>query len=389
MKPHGLDCQFTGYIPGESGKKDVSSLEAYIEITNEKTQEKLIVPMRSYVSTFLNILRDLFAGSSNAATRKSSVSWSGSTAKRAGIIIGDGVTPVVLSDDKLDSQITHASVAYGNTSFSHPYVVAGNPNAIFFQVKKLFSNNKNSNLVISELGLVTKAVGASSSSIAGTTMLSRDLVLAPTETPISVGSSNSIRFTFKFYVNQNPNGYGGLVLNFAKLIYNLYMRGNQNFSQSLLVNYQNQVINNLVYASNAQASSTAPFYLAGSSTQKFFGIVVGVKERDPDRGEIPNPDVSADERNLFINSDLTVDNCVVSSITNSGTNEAYFTISRTFTNNTASNIVINRVGLLLKGESNGTSQNAKQAFIAINKIDNTTIVPGQSYKAIYTFRIRA
>lgn len=384
MKPHGLDCFFQGYL--ETPEKSVyshSSMEAYIEISNKITGEVLKIPMRSFVNGFITILRNLLAGTSDAKTRKSSVNWSGSTARRAGMIIGNDSTPVILSDDKLGNQILHASVAYETTSFTHPYVIASNPNKILFEIKRLFSNNKTSSLTISELGLVTKAVGASTASIAGITMLSRDIVQSPTEAPINVAANDSIRFTFTFYINQNKGGTGGFVLNFAKMIYNLYMQGNQNFSSSLLVNPYNQAISNLVYSSTAQASSTSPFYVAGTTTQPYIGIIAGWQEAT-------TPLIGGDERTIEeIITTLTYSDCVVSAITNSGTNEAMFTVTRTFTNNTANNITINRIGLLIRGESNGTALNTKQAFIAINAIPDTVLVPGQSYKSIYTFKVRA
>lgn len=391
MLPHGLECSFRGSIfEADYFHNSESIFQAYIEIENTKDNTKIVVPMRSFVSNFINILQKIFSGTGDATTRKSSVSWSGSTAKRAGLLIGDGVTPVVLSDDKLESQITHASVQYGNTTLIAPYAISGNPNQIIAEIKKLFSNNKATNLVISELGLSTKAVGASGASTAGVNMLSRDIVLGATEQGISVTSSGSIRFTLKFGVTQNSNGYGGFNLNFVKLVYNLLFKGNQNNANSLLVNYLNQSVNNYIYSSSAVAATTSPWYLGGSSTQPYIGIVLGTRYSDSDRNDRrENPDVSADERIMAVESSLTYDANYVTSVSNIGTNEAQFSITRNITNNTSRRILINRVGLLIRGNGNGASLNTQQAFIAITKIDNTYLEPGQTYKAMFTFKIKA
>lgn len=383
QKPHGIECECICGFVNEKPQKIESKFEGYIGIKNTKTKEEIKLPMRSFVNNFLLALYRLFSGAGTILTKKSSVEWSGSTGNRAGLLIGSGNSPVNLSDTNI-KQLLSASINYGQITVTPPYAL--NSNIGQTKISKTFTNNRNSQLQINELGLFVKTLsGASYASTSNRNLISRDVFYNPTEISINVPAYSDIIFEFLFNINQAKGGQGGFVLNFMKLIHNLLFKGNLNNSSSLIVNYNNSVINNFSYATGASAGTTSPFYLLGNATQKFIGIVVG--SYDETFGE--NPPISIDEKTFLINETLTYNQNEIVGITYPQTNMAQFIIQRLITNNTNYNIKFDRVGLITRGNGNGTTLNHQQAFIAINKPipQVVTLVPGQSYRVQYVFKI--
>lgn len=389
MKPHGVNCQFTGFIENQNDVfTSESQFEAYIDITNNKTNEKVTIPMRSFVTNFLNALHKLFSGTGGILTKKSSVEFTGSAGKYAGLHIGTNNTLVNLSDTNLLNKIAVSNLLLSDNTVYNPYVTYENNVPVLESViKRMFTNNTTGSLSIGEIGLFIKTLeNGTYASNSNVNMLSRDVFQQPSEFipgQITLPSYSDIMFEFKFRIQLPSNGSGGLNLNFLKLVNNLYFKGNLNNSFSPIVNYQNQAITNFSYATGASAATTSFAYLLGTNLQKYIGIVVGIYDYDEEPTTI-NPD----EKTFLVDGNLSYGSNEMTTVTYPQTNTAQFLIQRLITNNTSNNIRISRVGLIMRGNGDGTSMNNQQAFIAINRIyPNVVLVPGQSYRAQYIFKI--
>lgn len=398
MKPHGLDLILKEEIL-ENGKvvnsfESTNSFEAWIGITNTKNKKYVELPMRSFVTHFLDRIKAMFDGSDGTVAKYlgASAASGGSTAKHYGLMIGQGETTPELSDSSLESQASHASLAYGVTTFQNPAVdVAVPPIVLKSEVRRLFSNNKSTTFYISEVGLFGKAKNAASiaASNVGNHMLSRDLIYdSETNDPIQFIADSDIRFDFKFKITHPSDGSGGLMLNFMKLIHNTMFKGGINNTPKIIsVGGTQPTYKNA--STSASAVSVAPFYVKGTAAQIYYGIVVGIESLINPEG--PAAYLTGDETTIdFMVDEFTCSANTISSVS-SGNRVSSFTISRTFTNAATSSKTLRRVGIAARGNStNGTTYHADQFLIAVNTPTDgsVTIQPSQVYRVTYTFKIQ-
>lgn len=409
-KPHGLGIGLKveifnnidgKLIPVSSYEEENSKLEAYINIKNETNGKEVELPMRSFVQRFLSILYKYFSGSdSNASglTRNSTASapaitTTASNARKRGLMVGTGVTPVTLSDSDVETDASHASLAYGVTTFVAPYVDNINTRTMKFELRRMLTSTKQTTTYISELVVKTRPVGATAAStgLTGTT-ISRDILDGSPEEQFVAGSGipidvdEGIAFQFKFKISQVTSGayQGGAVLNFVKMIYNQLFKGNPNASQLLSTAGANLTISYSNASIATQASVANPFYVAEEASAYDYGILVGVY----DYREEENPPINCDDYNFYVKStNITFGATEVAAITNpSLPNTAQFIVSRTFTNSGTNAFNLNRAGLKIKGG----------AFIAINSLAQPgstptflTLQPNQVLKISYPFQIQA
>ena len=405
MKPHGMNIGFTyevfdkkneELIPVYS-KENLSKLEAYINIKgNDKEYE---LPMRSFLTNFINTLQGLFAGDGGVDTKKStaSVAQSVSISKRIGMLIGHGDTAVNLSDTGLNIPATHASIIYGNTTFTDPYVVKSEGiipdvtsaltvggNKLGFEMRRIFTNNKYSDIILKELVIKNRRVSSSIASNVAGVAISRDLLSedgTSVGTGITVPYESAIQFLFKFLVYQEANGNGGAVLNLLRLINNLIFKGDQN--DVPLIDTSNNTMN-ITYATNATCGATGKFTVTSAIADNDYGIIVGRYDDRYTGQKSENPSISGDETTFGVGaSSLTKTATTVSAVTNPFTKTAQFTVTRDFTNGLTSSVSFNRVGLKIK----------EGAFVAINRLgsENSSFVlqPNQVFRGTYTFSIKA
>lgn len=411
MKPHGLEVGLTTevfekqdnkLIPVQNNK-DESKLEAYIEI--EGKDKKVILPMRSFLSNFINSLHGFLSGDGGLDTKKAnaSVGFGSSISKKVGMLIGLGDTEVNLSDTGLNIPATHASILYNDTTFTDPYVVAGgmasnatdsrlgNPgnnlensgNKLGFEMRRLFTNNKFSDITLKELVIKNRRVSSSIASNVAGVAISRDLLNEPNGKPgegITVPYESAIQFLFKFLIYQEQNGNGGVVLNFLRLVNNLMFKGNQN--DVPIIDISNNAMN-ITYATGATSAITGIFTTTSEAEDNDYGILVG---RYDDRSNAPsdNPAINGDETTFRAGAtSLVTTATTISAVSNPYSKNAQFTITRDFTNPLTGSVSFNRVGLKLKAG----------AFIAINRLGNSqsnfVLQPNQIFRATYTFSIKA
>lgn len=384
QKPHGLEVHYVEEILSNDTKvvrkEEVSQIEAYIDIKNTGNGKEVTLPMRSFLSTFINALHGILSGDGGNDTKKSTtdIDAGASISDKAGMLVGHGQNTVLLSDTGLQTPATHASIAYGDTTLVSPYVISSNPNRLGFAIRRMFVNNKYTDIVLSELVMKTKRVNASSASNVGNTAISRDLLYSSgsAETPgITVGYSAGIQFQFRFNIYQAIQGAGGAVLNFARLIYNLMFAGNQNASP--LINTSNNAIT-MSYATNASVGAGGVTTVNSVADDTDYGILVGYFNEERD-----NPAISSDETTFNVaTGNLVYGATVVSAVFNPETAVARFTVTRDITNSGTQNIYLDRGGLKIKDG----------AFIAINRLNNNTyleLAPNQILRLSYQIQIRA
>lgn len=381
-KPHSLDITCSYQLSNRKTKKKLgtSKFEGYINIEDGKTYIRL--PMRSYVKVFLDKLHDILAGEITNHYHElstASVGNTGSLAKRVGIILGSGITPVALTQTDLVSPVTNAAICdMKTTTFEAPTSL--NSTTLKSKISRLFSNASSAQWTIYEAGLKTHKV-ASGASNAGNLLMTRDyikggIVFAPTTDKL---------VDIEFRVNTSITT-GGAVLNLMRLFYNLFLKGSTNNSSflprsgSLTASYARGDAN---FATNA-------FVVDGAAT-KLWGVVLGRDRADEDINE----EISPDEFKInSIKTDLTYGANTITAVTISGT-KAYFTVSRDITNGTTSAYAFNRIGLLTKGATAdpSTLQN-DQVFLLINRIGEDgdpstfqTLAVNQTIRVDYTFEI--
>lgn len=386
MKPHGLEVFHSeeimdGSITRQNVAQDISQIEAYIDIKNSNNGKEVTLPMRSFLNNFINALHGILSGDGGSDTLKATVDVDSgaSTSKRAGMLIGHGQNGVVLSDSDLQTPATHASIAYGDTTLVAPYVISNNPNRLGFAVQRMFTNNKYTDIVLSELVLKTKRVSSSVASNAGNTIISRDNLYPSTGESgtkgVIVSFSNGIQFQFRFNVYQGITGVGGVVLNFARLIYNLMFAGNQN--ASALINTSNNAIP-MSYGSGASVGDGGTTTVDSEAVDTEYGILVGYFNEERD-----NPEVSADDTTFnVVSGNLTYGATVISAVSNPESGVARFTVTRDITNSSSQVVYLDRGGLKIKAG----------AFIAINRLNNNSyleLAPNQILRLSYQIQIRA
>jgi len=382
-KPHSLDISCSYQLSNRKTKKKLgtSKFEGFINIEDGKTFIRL--PMRSYVKIFLDKLHDILAGETTNHYHElstASVGNTGSLAKRIGIILGSGITPVALTQTDLVSPVTNASICdMKTTTFEAPTSL--DATTLKAKVSRLFSNASSAQWTIYEAGLKTHKV-ASGASNAGNLLMTRDMIKSGIVFP---GTTDKI-VDIEFRVNTSTTT-GGAVLNLMRLFYNLFLKGSTNDSSflprvgSLTASYARGEAN---FATNA-------FVVDGGAT-KLWGIVVG---RDRASEDI-NEEITPDEYKInSINTSLTYGANTITAVTISGT-KASFTISRDITNGTTSAYAINRIGLLTKGATAdpSTLQN-DQVFLMVNRIGEDeepttfeTLAVNQTIRVDYTFEIQ-
>jgi len=380
-KPHSLDISCSYQLSNRKTKKKLgtSKFEGFINIEDGKTFIRL--PMRSYVKVFLDKLHDILAGETTNHYHElstASVGNTGSLAKRIGIILGSGITPVALTQTDLVSPVTNASICdMKTTTFEAPTSL--DATTLKAKVSRLFSNASSAQWTIYEAGLKTHKV-ASGASNAGNLLMTRDMIKSGIVFP---GTTDKI-VDIEFRVNTSTTT-GGAVLNLMRLFYNLFLKGSTNDSSflprvgSLTASYARGEAN---FATNA-------FVVDGTSA-KLWGIVVGKTSDDS------NFEITPDEYKFMNGSeytDLTYGANTITAVTISGT-KAYFTISRDITNGTTSAKTINRIGLLTKGATAdpSTLQN-DQVYLMINRLGDEndyeveTLAVNQTIRVDYTFEI--
>ena len=378
-KPHSLDITCSYQVVGRKTKKKLgkSKFEGWIHLKDNKTE--IVLPMRSFVKNFIDKLHDIFAGENNLDISKiTSVSMdeSSSVASRAGIVIGTGINPVALTQTALTTRYYHAAQAiYKGTTFTAPHTP--NESQIYSGVRRLFTNASSAQWSIYEVGLMSRKVASTASNIPGLVMLTRDNA----DELFEAASDKLVELQFVMGRDSINPGNGGVLVNFMRLFYNLYLKGATN-DVSILPRYST------LTASHPTASATSHFVVDGAAT-KLWGIVVGDLEAVPVGGDL----VSLDENNIdSIHTTLTYGANTVSAVVQSG-GKAYFTVSRDITNGTTSTIRVRRIGLLTKGATADPSalQN-DQVFLMINKPSNPypiNLVPNQTIRVEYTFEIQA
>ena len=402
MQPHGLNLNCSYEILGKEQtitRQDVlSKLEGFIEFENIKTGEKKELPMRSFVNNFIDKLHGILTGDGGTDTLKTSVSHASigaSTATYAGLLVGIGEDLVALSDTALADKIIHASFAYKGTTLIAPYFTqADKTRPLTFEIKRLFTNTRGTGYTITEIGLTGKPVTASGAKTVGLNMFSRDMIPG-----IVVPYNSDVNITFKFIVHQASNGSGGGVLNLLRMIFNLFYAGNQNRAGSRMI-ATNGTQPTIVYATGAAAAGSAGAtnaFIVDGAASHYIGICVGYWGNIPDPDENPdgNPIVNADETTFTVDhTDLTVDANTISAVSNPYSNTSQFTISRSFTNTSATNAkYLDRWGLLTKGTNTGTTipSSADNILLMCNRPSATGLYlqPGQTLRITYTFQIRA
>lgn len=405
QKPHGLEVGFSDIIltpvktnenlvewSEEIKEESISKLEAMIDIENKKTGEKISIPMRSFLTTFINSLQGLLSGDGGTDTIKAGVDVDAgaSIATKLGMLIGHGTTPVVLSDSGLQTPATHASIAHGDTTLVPPYTGGAiSQRKVSFALRRLFTNNKVTSIIIGEVIIKNRRVSASiASNVAGTT-IARDLVnVIYATSATSVGDQaeealgggivlpydSAIQMEFKFNAYQANNGAGGAVLNLARLIYNLMFAGNQNSSP--LVNTSNTAMT-IGYATGATCGATGVWTVDAESEETNYGILLGYYNEERD-----NPPIEADETTFnVVTSGLVYGAVTVSAVTNPATGIAKFTVSRDITNTGQNTIYLDRAGLKIKDG----------AFIIVNRLNNNTylnLAPNQVARLTYSLQIK-
>lgn len=405
MQPHGLNIGLKIEVLEKQGGKIVpvysqnsmSKLEAYINIKgNDKERE---LPMRSFLTNFINTLHGLLSGDGGNDTKKStaSVGLNSSISNKVGMLIGHGDTEVNLSDTGLNIPATHASIAYGNTTFTDPYVIStgegiipdvtSSPlavgNKLGFEARRMFTNNKLSDIVLKELVIKNRRVSASIASNVAGVAISRDLLNEPGRTlgeGIIVPYESAIQFLFKFLVYQESNGNGGAVLNLLRLINNLIFKGNQN--DVSLINVSNNAMS-IVYATGATCGDGGKFTVDSDVNDNDYGILVGRYDDRFTGVTANNPSISGDETTFRAGAtSLTKSATVVSAVSNPYTKTAQFSVTRDFTNGQTSAVHFNRIGLKIK----------EGAFIAINRLGTENsqfaLQPNQILRGTYIYSIK-
>jgi len=391
-KPHALNIDCVYSIGERKTKKKLgrSKFEGHIILKDNKTTIRL--PMRSFVQNFLTTLQGIFAGeigSSNANNTEiatASIAAGVSITRKAGILIGNGLSTPSITRTDLVARVS--SVSYGLTYGAHSFVAPYAPTSteLKARITRLLTNASSNNFSILEVGLKTKKTASTASNV-GMVLRTHDGV---TETFYAASDKLvSLDFTIA-----RTGETGGAVLNLLRVFYNLFLLGSVNYSTLL------PRVGSAGSYSYASATASGAFVVDGAAA-KYWGVVVGKYEDDVDTGEgeegigsTPpsgtNPLIDTDDygRNFGINTSLTYGANTITSVTQSG-NKVYFTVSRAITNGTTAAILLNRIGLLGKGMTAApTAVMADQVFTMVNRsASNISLAPNQTIRVEYKFEI--
>jgi len=346
------------------------------------------------VSTFINKLHGLLSGDGEEDTKISTCSTASMAVHRAGLVLGTGSTPPSLSDTAIETVASDASLAYSSVTFQAPVGNANQPPGVDAEVRGLIQNNKSSAFYINEIALYGKK--NASAAAGGAQMFSRDLVYETgKETPIVFAADSDMRFDFKFKTTMSATG--GLVVNFSKLVYNLFFKGSAAPTGSKITSVGGAQPT-YTYGNASMSGSKTFMYIQGGAVQYYWGIVLGSDMPDTPTGPQGSDSVAIDTTTFydFKPEEFTCSANTISSVT-TGNGQAYFTISRTFTNAGTTSKNIDKVGILCKGTSTGGAHTASAAAINTNQFlitantptgGNVSIQPNQTYRVTYTFQIQ-
>lgn len=352
MKPHGLDLKLEYSIEGKKSIfSKVSSLLGFIELGKGKT--KVVIPMRSFVRSFLDITHSHFKKTATYSVLKTAIAPASNVG--CGIKIGYDNSGVQPSDSTLYSAFTNASALHSANTMTVPTIDGTNSK---FTITRDFTNRSSVNpLYIGELGITVKDTNTASAK----SLLIRDALTNELQ-ELPAGDSLNITYTIQAgHDSSDSSGVGGLLLNAIKFFYNVIFNGSVTAS-SMVKN--NGTIFADTYATGATAV-TASYFAVTSSITDNFGIVVGYDEKA----------ISPNSTNMTtVTSNITKGTTDISDIAINGS-DTYFTISREFTNTGTTPITLNRIGILTKS----------LIYLAINNTGSNIILqPNQKLRVTYT-----
>lgn len=382
-RPHALDISCTYSISGKTTKKKLgkSKFEGHILIKDGKSVLKL--PMRSFVKQFLDKLHGILSGDNTTEVSMlsgASIAGGASIARKAGIMVGNGLTLPTITSTNLSGLVS--SVSYGCTYGGHSFIAPNAPSDISLHssITRLITNASSANWTIREVGLKTKKTASTASNV-GTKLITLDAV-----SEIFQAASDKL-VSLEFTIGRNSEE-GGAVLNLLRLFYNLYLLGDANYSAFL-------PRAGTVTVTHPSASVTSHLVADGVAA-KYWGVIVGrysnILPPEVLGGEplSDNPVVGPDDYVFEETTGLTYGANTVSAVTISG-RKAFFTISRDITNGTTSELLINRLGLLTKGAiaAPSTLQN-DQIYLMVNRsATDISLAPNQTIRVEYRFEIEA
>lgn len=401
LKPHGLmlNCSYEiiDKIPKVTLK--TTKLEGWVTMGEGKT--KITIPMRSWVSNFLQRFQYIFSGTTNGSTRIAKVDWTSSASSasdvniQAGILLGTGDTAFNIGNTNLEILKNYSNeTRYGNTSLTKTYAVSDGLKTTAWETKvsRLISNITATPFSFYEFGIKTRPVTPAT---AAPILISRDVEREGWR----IDSYDSVRVEIALKIPYNHSN-GGIMPNFLRMFYNLFLAGDDDADAYT-------VRSGLAGTSYAytQATTDGPYVLNGGS-QKYWGILVGYYDKGSYGGENPTfpegttsettPDITdetqaTDSMLHEYTSELEYGANFISPVQILGNKTAYFYVTRDITNTGNTTRKINRIGLLTKGAvTNPSILQNDQMYLALNKPSNNTNIilgPGQTIRITYTFQI--
>lgn len=388
MKAHGISADFHYEVFDGEQKllEDVneSKLKGYIVFENLKTGKVMKLPFRSFVDNFIQTIHGWLSGDRGVDTKLQTVSLAANstTAASLGIILGSGDTTVLVTDTALATALAHASLAYDAHVFTGPFTSGYD---MGFNVSRILTNNKASTIYPTEVGVMTRVASTASMATPGTgkRMIAHDLV------SLSVPADDAVRVTFSFEASQDAT-QGGIVLNFAKFIYNILFKGNLNHTSSRIVSRSGGFPTYISATTAASIAATLGELFVGSSGTGYIGICMEMYNADAVPISPTSVSVTPDHTGLTASAN-TISAIEYATISNG----AAFTITRTFQNTGTTTKILGRACLLTRGDSanvTGATLSADQALLIYNNIGtnvNVTLSPGQSIRLNYKLGIEA
>ena len=396
-KPHSFDISCSYKVSGNKTKKKLgtSKLEGYITLEDGKSHIRL--PMRSFVRSFIDRLYDILSGSNSSQrahlhTASITVSATASTYRLTGILLGNGLSIPTITSTDLNSIVSSASYGcqYKTHSFLAPYALSDI--ALRTSITRLITNASGNPWTIREVGLKTRRA-VTDDGTAATSASNVDLLLVSLDQVNEVFSAATDKQVQIAFQVGRDSANGGAVLNLLRVIYNLYLHGNANYSP---------FIPRIGTVTVAHASASATSHLVCDAVAaKYWGVVVGLYETttagEEDSSEFQggpapsnNPIVGPDDYNFAINvSDLTYGANTISAVAITG-KQATFTISRDITNGGTASVRLNRIGLVTKGATAApTTLQDDQIFLMINRsATDINIAPAQTIRVEYKFQVQ-
>lgn len=343
MKSHGLDLKLEYSVENKKVVKSNNSLLGFIELGTGKT--KVVVPMRSFVRSFLDIIHSHFKKTATYSVLKTAIAPASNTGY--GVQIGLSESAVSPLDTSI-SLCDNADMLNGVNTMTSPVIVDTKSK---FTITRDFTNQDVINpYEISELGVSVKNTNTASAK----SLLIRDISVW------EVPAGDTMNILYSIEANHDSST-GGLLLNAIKFIYNVIFNGNVTASSMIKTNGTNFAS---TYATGADAT-TASYFAVLSSISDNFGIVVGYDTKA----------TSPNSTNMtMVTTNITKSITDISDIAINGS-ETSFTITRDFTNTGSSNITLNRIGILTKS----------LIYLAINNTGSDIVLqPNQKLRVTYT-----